>query len=99
MCIVLLLIHTRETGYYYEPLDNIEQYSFSDAFFVASPLASSCVDRKASDLGLGGMHREYLQTDCAINRVISLFFVEHSAFQSYFFLVFSVCTWGRGVGR
>ncbi|XP_042056640.1 putative protease Do-like 14 isoform X2 [Salvia splendens] len=27
----------------------------------------SCVDRKASDLGLGGMHREYLQTDCAIN--------------------------------
>lgn len=28
----------------------------------------SCVDRKASDLGLGGMHREYLQTDCAINQ-------------------------------
>ncbi|GLT50461.1 hypothetical protein SLA2020_239470 [Shorea laevis] len=27
----------------------------------------SCVDRKSSDLGLGGMHREYLQTDCAIN--------------------------------
>ncbi|XP_057778162.1 putative protease Do-like 14 isoform X2 [Salvia miltiorrhiza] len=27
----------------------------------------SCVDRKASDMGLGGMHREYLQTDCAIN--------------------------------
>ncbi|KAB1201108.1 putative protease Do-like 14 [Morella rubra] len=29
----------------------------------------SCVDRKSSDLGLGGMRREYLQTDCAINAV------------------------------
>ncbi|KAL6558049.1 hypothetical protein OROMI_018399 [Orobanche minor] len=28
----------------------------------------SYVDRKSSDLGLGGMHREYLQTDCAINQ-------------------------------
>ncbi|KAK4273444.1 hypothetical protein QN277_021846 [Acacia crassicarpa] len=28
----------------------------------------SCVDRKSSDLGLGGMRREYLQTDCAVNR-------------------------------
>ncbi|RAL52607.1 hypothetical protein DM860_007375 [Cuscuta australis] len=27
----------------------------------------SCVERKSSDLGLGGMRREYLQTDCAIN--------------------------------
>ncbi|KAJ6817825.1 putative protease Do-like 14 [Iris pallida] len=27
----------------------------------------SCVDRKSSDLGLGGIRREYLQTDCAIN--------------------------------
>ncbi|XP_059438956.1 putative protease Do-like 14 [Corylus avellana] len=27
----------------------------------------SCVDRKSSDLGLRGMRREYLQTDCAIN--------------------------------
>ncbi|WCJ43117.1 Trypsin family protein with PDZ domain [Euphorbia peplus] len=27
----------------------------------------SCVDRKSSDLSLGGMQREYLQTDCAIN--------------------------------
>lgn len=27
----------------------------------------SCVDRKSSDLGLGGMRREYLQTDCPIN--------------------------------
>ncbi|KAL0387447.1 UNVERIFIED_CONTAM: putative protease Do-like 14 [Sesamum radiatum] len=27
-----------------------------------------CVDRKSSDLGLGGMQREYLQTDCAINQ-------------------------------
>ncbi|XP_010524872.1 PREDICTED: putative protease Do-like 14 [Tarenaya hassleriana] len=27
----------------------------------------SCVDRKSSDLGLGGTRREYLQTDCAIN--------------------------------
>lgn len=27
----------------------------------------SCIDRKSSDLGLGGMRREYLQTDCAIN--------------------------------
>ena len=29
----------------------------------------SCVDRKSSDLGLGGMRREYLQTDCPINVV------------------------------
>ncbi|KAL8553957.1 hypothetical protein ACS0TY_002277 [Phlomoides rotata] len=28
----------------------------------------SCIDRKSSDLGMGGMHREYLQTDCAINK-------------------------------
>ncbi|OQU83153.1 putative protease Do-like 14 isoform X2 [Sorghum bicolor] len=28
----------------------------------------SCVDRKSSDLGLGGLRREYLQTDCAINK-------------------------------
>nr|TKV99972.1 hypothetical protein SEVIR_8G079000v2 [Setaria viridis] len=28
----------------------------------------SCVDRKSSDLGLGGLRREYLQTDCAINQ-------------------------------
>ncbi|KAI4349959.1 hypothetical protein L6164_010497 [Bauhinia variegata] len=27
----------------------------------------SCVDRKSSDLGLVGLRREYLQTDCAIN--------------------------------
>lgn len=27
----------------------------------------SYVDRKSSDLGLGGIRREYLQTDCAIN--------------------------------
>ncbi|KAJ4846299.1 putative protease Do-like 14, partial [Turnera subulata] len=27
----------------------------------------SCVDRKSSDLGLGGMRREYLQVDCATN--------------------------------
>ncbi|XP_059438955.1 putative protease Do-like 14 [Corylus avellana] len=27
----------------------------------------SCVERKSSDLGIGGMRREYLQTDCAIN--------------------------------
>ncbi|XP_073145319.1 putative protease Do-like 14 isoform X2 [Henckelia pumila] len=27
----------------------------------------SCVDRKSSDLGLGGFRREYLQTDCAVN--------------------------------
>lgn len=27
----------------------------------------SCVDRKSSDLGIAGMRREYLQTDCAIN--------------------------------
>lgn len=32
----------------------------------------SCVDRKSSDLGLGGMRREYLQTDCAINAVFIL---------------------------
>lgn len=34
------------------------------------PSGISCVDRKSSDLGLGGMRREYLQTDCAINAVI-----------------------------
>ncbi|TVU03623.1 hypothetical protein EJB05_50810, partial [Eragrostis curvula] len=28
----------------------------------------SCIDRKSSDLGLGGIRREYLQTDCAINQ-------------------------------
>ncbi|KAJ3671534.1 hypothetical protein LUZ60_007613 [Juncus effusus] len=27
----------------------------------------SCVDRKSSDLGIEGVRREYLQTDCAIN--------------------------------
>ncbi|XP_062084792.1 putative protease Do-like 14 [Humulus lupulus] len=27
----------------------------------------SSIDRKSSDLGLGGIRREYLQTDCAIN--------------------------------
>lgn len=32
----------------------------------------SCVDRKSSDLGLGGMRREYLQTDCAINAVLQI---------------------------
>lgn len=35
----------------------------------------SCVDRKSSDLGLGGMRREYLQTDCAINAVTLTLFV------------------------
>ena len=38
-------------------------------FFCSLPFACSCVDRKSSDLGLGGMRREYLQTDCAINAV------------------------------
>ncbi|URE11235.1 Trypsin [Musa troglodytarum] len=28
----------------------------------------SCVDRKSSDMGLKGVQREYLQTDCAINK-------------------------------
>ncbi|XP_062197336.1 putative protease Do-like 14, partial [Phragmites australis] len=28
----------------------------------------SCMDCKSSDLGLGGVRREYLQTDCAINQ-------------------------------
>ncbi|KAK7820100.1 putative protease do-like 14, partial [Quercus suber] len=32
----------------------------------------SCVDRKSSDLGLGGIRREYLQTDCAINVDVTL---------------------------
>ncbi|XP_020593506.1 putative protease Do-like 14 [Phalaenopsis equestris] len=27
----------------------------------------SCVDRKSSDLGIGGIRQEYLQTDCAVN--------------------------------
>ncbi|XVE97821.1 hypothetical protein REPUB_Repub03eG0052000 [Reevesia pubescens] len=31
----------------------------------------SCVDHKSSDLGLGGMHKDYLQTDCATNVVLS----------------------------
>lgn len=47
---------------------NIETYFIN--VFVVFPVVSSCVDRKSSDLGLGGMHREYLQTDCAINQVI-----------------------------
>lgn len=38
-------------------------------FFFSSYFQCSCVDRKSSDLGLGGMRREYLQTDCAINAV------------------------------
>ncbi|CAN0855220.1 Putative protease Do-like 14 [Linum grandiflorum] len=33
----------------------------------------SCIDRKSSDLGLGGFQREYLQTDCAVNAVILKF--------------------------
>lgn len=37
--------------------------------FFFSHILFSCVDRKSSDLGLGGMRREYLQTDCAINAV------------------------------
>lgn len=37
--------------------------------FSFSCFQCSCVDRKSSDLGLGGMRREYLQTDCAINAV------------------------------
>ncbi|MCD7466232.1 putative protease Do-like 14 [Datura stramonium] len=36
----------------------------------------SCVDRKSSDLGLGGMRREYLQTDCAINAISLLGILE-----------------------
>ncbi|CAM8925387.1 unnamed protein product [Rhodiola kirilowii] len=28
----------------------------------------SCLDRKSSDIGLGGMPREYIQTDCATNK-------------------------------
>ncbi|KAL0908196.1 hypothetical protein M5K25_022674 [Dendrobium thyrsiflorum] len=27
----------------------------------------SCVDRKSSDLGIGGIRQEFLQTDCAVN--------------------------------
>lgn len=30
---------------------------------------NSCLDRKSSDIGLGGMPREYIQTDCATNKV------------------------------
>ncbi|KAA3468702.1 Trypsin family protein with PDZ domain isoform 4 [Gossypium australe] len=48
---------------------------FSDlllmSFSVFVTSLYSCVDRKSSDLGLGGMRREYLQTDCAINAVLS----------------------------
>jgi hypothetical protein len=29
----------------------------------------SCVNRKGSDLGFGGVGREFIQTDCAINQV------------------------------
>ncbi|EXB75761.1 Putative protease Do-like 14 [Morus notabilis] len=39
--------------------------SLTISFLLSTP--STCVDRKSSDLGLGGMRREYLQTDCAIN--------------------------------
>lgn len=55
--------------YYHELLDSIQDHIFLNVFCATSSVASSCVDRKASDLGLGGMHREYLQTDCAINQV------------------------------
>ncbi|GKV40351.1 hypothetical protein SLEP1_g48008 [Rubroshorea leprosula] len=41
--------------------------SFGLPTFPSKYCHSCCVDRKSSDLGLGGMHREYLQTDCAIN--------------------------------
>lgn len=44
---------------------------------------SSCVDRKSSDLGLGGMRREYLQTDCAINAVASSH--SHSGLETHSF--------------
>ncbi|KAL5992494.1 putative protease Do-like 14 [Asimina triloba] len=45
--------------------------SYISQIILISPNAecSSCVDRKSSDLGLGGMRREYLQTDCAINEI------------------------------
>ncbi|KAJ0079995.1 hypothetical protein Patl1_22568 [Pistacia atlantica] len=42
----------------------IVRFLFSNLFVL---YGISCVDRKSSDLGLGGMRREYLQTDCAIN--------------------------------
>lgn len=42
--------------------------------YFSSLIQFSCVDRKSSDLGLGGMRREYLQTDCAINVVCISFF-------------------------
>ncbi|PKU80329.1 Putative protease Do-like 14 [Dendrobium catenatum] len=29
----------------------------------------SCVDRKSSDLGIGGIRQEFLQTDCAVNEM------------------------------
>ena len=38
-------------------------------FIFLLHVPNSCVDRKSSDLGLGGMRRDYLQTDCAINEV------------------------------
>lgn len=47
-------------------------------FFFFGWCESSCVDRKSSDLGLAGMHREYLQTDCAINPVISSLSLSHT---------------------
>ena len=40
-----------------------------EVFPHIDPSGCSCVDRKSSDLGLGGIRREYLQTDCAINVV------------------------------
>lgn len=43
--------------------------SLYSEFFFAFPFLCSCVNRKSSDLGLKGVQREYLQTDCAINKV------------------------------
>lgn len=43
-------------------------FLFCDSLLTLLSICS-CVDRKSSDLGLGGVRREYLQTDCAINEV------------------------------
>ena len=66
MCISLL--------FYYEACVLGEKRELVAVFWtneihVFDDLFHSCVDRKSSDLGFGGMQREYLQTDCAINVV------------------------------
>ncbi|CAD6257595.1 unnamed protein product [Miscanthus lutarioriparius] len=55
-------------------IKSMTPFTGCQAWIVISTSAS-CVDRKSSDLGLGGLRREYLQTDCAINKGKTVGFV------------------------